>query len=78
VIEAGDRFGLGLETGEFDFARVAAGEGDFDGDVSLELQVVAVVDDAHAAAAELGEDLVGGDAERGAGAARSGLAGELR
>src|SRR5438477_374209 len=58
VAQAGDGFGLDLEAEAVLRRGVGAGQEHLEGDDAVELQVAGLVDDAHAAAPQLAEDLV--------------------
>ncbi len=72
MLQAGHRLGLGLEAGQGVGAGVVGGEHHFEGDHTAQAGVAGLVDDAHAAAPQLTEDLVTGNAEadRGGGGLR--------
>jgi hypothetical protein len=57
VVELGDRLGLGEEPDEGVGPGVQPGEDDLEGDGPAGPELAGVVDDAHAAAAELADDL---------------------
>ena len=65
VLELGDGLGLGQEPGGGLGAGVLAGQDHLQGDGAVEPDLAGLVDHAHAAAAELAQDLVAG--ERGVG-----------
>ena len=65
VLEPGDGLGLGEEAGGGLGAGVRAGQDHLQGDGAVEPDLAGLVDDAHAAAAQLAQDLVAG--ERGVG-----------
>ena len=64
VLELGDGLGLGQEAGGGLGAGVRAGQDHLQGDDAVEPDLAGLVDDAHAAAAQLAHDLVAGDGDR--------------
>ncbi len=61
VVQAGDGLGLGLEAGQVVGAGVFARQDHLERDDAVEAALPGLVDDAHAAAADLAEQLVAGD-----------------
>ena len=61
VLEPGDRLGLGEEAGGGLGRGVGAGQDHLQGAGAVEPDLAGLVDDAHAAAAQLAQDLVAGD-----------------
>ena len=66
VLEPGDGLGLGQEADGGLGAGVRAGQDHLQGDGAVEPDLAGLVDDPHAAAAQLALDLVAGDGRRGA------------
>src|SRR5439155_3765721 len=58
VLQPGDRLGLGAEAGQVGGGGVAAGEDHLQRDEAVERPLAGEVDDAHAAAADLADQLV--------------------
>ena len=65
VVQPGDGLGLGQEADGRLGPGVVAGQDHLQGDEAVEPDLAGLVDDAHAAAAQLAEDLVAGDAPGG-------------
>ena len=65
VLQAGDGLGLGPEAAGGLGPGVLAGQDHLEGDEAVEPDLPGLVDDAHAAAAQLAEDLVAGDLGEG-------------
>ena len=65
VLQPGDRLGLGQEADGGLGPGVVAGQDHLEGDDAVEPELPGLVDDAHAAAAQLPEDLVAGDLGEG-------------
>ena len=71
VVEAGDDLRFGEETGVFRRSVAAIVQDHLEGDDAVELELAGLVDDAHAAAAQLAKDLIAGHLRRvAAGAGR--------
>jgi len=70
VLQAGDGLGLGAEAGQVRRAGMAARQDHLQRDDAIQLEVPRLVDDTHAALAELAQDLVAGHLARRATAAR--------
>ena len=58
VLQTGDRLGLGVEPGQLLRPGVCAGQHHLQGDDAVQLRLPRLVDDAHAAAAQLGQDRI--------------------
>ena len=67
VLQARDGFGFGAESSPLVRRGVLAGQDHLQGDDAVERDLPGLVDDAHAAAAELAEDFVAGDIYTGNG-----------
>ena len=65
VLQAGDGLGLGPEAGQLLGAGVVAGQDHLQGDDAVERELPGLVDDAHAAAAQLAQDFVAGHKDGG-------------
>ena len=82
VLEAGDGLGLDVEAGQLGRAGVDARQHHLQGDHALEAEVPGLVDDAHAAAPQLPQDLVtrhrGQDPARPGGRGEGGRGGVIR
>ena len=79
VLELGDGLGLGQEAGGGDGVGVGAGQDHLQGAGAVQADLPGLVDDPHAAAAQLALDLVAGDGRRGAvGRGEVGLVGVRR
>ena len=63
VLDPGDGAGLDVEPGDLVVRGVGPGQDHLQGDQAIEPDVPGLVDDAHAAAADLGEDLVARDVD---------------
>ncbi len=61
VLQACNRFALGAEAGQFPFAGIFAGQDHLEGHQAVELALPGLVDDAHAAAAQLLQQFVVAD-----------------
>ena len=76
VLEPGDRLGLGQEAGDGLGRRHGRRPGSSSGAGAIEPDLACLVDDAHAAAAQLAEDLIAGDRGRGRSAGAPDAAGD--
>ena len=72
VVEAGDDLRFGEETGVFRRSVAAIVQDHLEGDDAVELELAGLVDDAHAAAAQLAKDLIAGHLRRVAAGAGEG------
>ena len=65
VLQAGDGLGLGQETGDGLGVRMSAGQNHLQNARAVQEDLLGEVDDPHAAAAELGQDLIAVDNREG-------------
>jgi hypothetical protein len=72
VLEAGDGLGFGPEPAQETGAGVVAGEDHLEGDETIQLHLAGAIDDAHAAASELTQDLVARHSREGSRHRRTG------